>query len=248
MDPPPPSNDPQALEKWNQARREESDALAAVTRAAAQARAEENARDNARPIYSTIEVSLPFHFELADADQSPFTPVTDEKLRAEVEGSLSVDKVFVGDRQVFLAIGSRDIRTDLSFAVILRDGQNEWPINGGFVRDRTGEMRLDSYPVFGVLQGNGPTGPTVDVVLRPDPNEATNDRNFPFVGRMTTYWGREVVLKNVPVRPASENPYFEGMQRGHSSLLATPSRASANLTVSGLPAPRPEKTAAKPSK
>jgi len=85
----------------------------------------------------------------------------------------------------------------LCFRVVLRDGAREWTMGSAVFDPR----RFPAGSSMLILEALGDDAPppksaTLDVVLRPDPTV----EEFGAMTDAETYWGREVVLRDVPVR------------------------------------------------
>jgi hypothetical protein len=89
-----------------------------------------------------------------------------------------------------LYVNCKSPPTDLSFSVFVRGGAREWSVGPvAFGRGMASRMQ----PLYSsTLRAGTPTGPTVDVIFRPDPEAA-----LMLNPDVRSYWNGEVVFKNV---------------------------------------------------
>jgi hypothetical protein len=114
-----------------------------------------------------------------------------------VEASLIIDRLELLDGNVQLDVTSFKPPVDLSYAVLLRSGGSEWRIgNVAFKRGASGHSVL--RPDTRLFWSDSPLAETAEVVFRPDPQAAVDDPEI------ASYWGGEIVAKNVPVRDPSD--------------------------------------------
>ena len=180
-----------------------------------------------KPTYANVEVKLPIQFELVGPGQPVAKAVTDEKFRAGIEKSLSVEQVRIMDTHVDLTVKCNPPPpVPLCFKVVLRDGTKEWVAgHANFEDTRRGR---DQEWVVGDLHGGGGGAPASDklqVVLRPDVEPDEWGR----APEVESYWGREVVLKDVPAEyPLREQQREEAQALRRANFLTAPGDATAD--------------------
>ena len=222
LPPPPRSGSHDDMQKWVQAQQAALEAHRlqmqkqfAADRAAFAAQA---SGADGRPIYATVELQLPVQFEVVGADQPTLTATVDQSLQPAVERALSVEKVEIYDSHVdFHVKCNQPPPVDLCFKVLLRQGKQEWPV--GRVVFQRGPMWSNSEWITGNLpEGSGPTADKLDVVLRP--SVEPDPMGFPLPDGIESYWGREVVLKNVTAEyPLRERRKEESLARQRADIL-----------------------------
>jgi hypothetical protein len=158
------------------------------------AQADKDLFDNAGPVLAADELKLPVKIEVLAPNEPTVQRIDDEKFRPAVEGSLIVSRLRVLGVRLDAMVLCTNPPVDLSYAAFVRQGTKEWPL--GTMAFGKGVSRASGVNSPGgdfILPGQGPDASTVDVVFRPDP--AVELQN----PEMNTYWGGEVVIKNVPL-------------------------------------------------
>jgi hypothetical protein len=152
----------------------------------------------ADPVLADVEVKMPVKLEMLGVDEPTVRRIDDEKLRREVEDSITINRVRVLATRAYVQITCTNPPTDLAYAVFLRQGEKEWP--AGTVAFRHGSpIRSSGSPGTDsgfIAPGEEPTGTSVDVVLKPDPAAALANPEI------ESYWGGEIVIKDVPLDQA----------------------------------------------
>jgi hypothetical protein len=152
--------------------------------------------------WAHVELQLPVHFELVGPDQPVGDAITDESLRAAIESSLSVRRITIHDQRVDFELNcNQPPPVSLYFKVLLRAGPNEWPVGRATIErvpgGGSGPGGWGIEYITGELPpGAAPAAGTFDVVLRPD----VDPDDFGRRPDRDSYWGREVILKNIPVQ------------------------------------------------
>ena len=152
------------------------------------------------PTVADVELKLPIEFTIVSANDSPLKRVDDEQYRSMIQECIGVEKVIVRDGVATLKISCTQSPIELSYAVLLRGKDQEWPI--GRLKSQYpnawGMVPLFELDRHRATVPDAALGATVDVIFRPDPTGAAGD---PWVFE---YWGGELVFKNIPVDYASK--------------------------------------------
>jgi hypothetical protein len=196
--PPPDISDPKMVEKLMAARRaailQQQRAAVRALRSPVEAMhaGEESIAASAAPTGADIELQLPVKFEVVEPGKPVAIAVNDEKFRPAVQRSLGVYMVELNGQQAAVQLQSDGPPIDLSYNVLLREGEKEWPIGNVAIR---AHQTMGVPAVIGQLPANeAPAGQTVDVVFRPDGGSAGAP-----VG-MEQFWNGQIVVKHVLLR------------------------------------------------
>jgi hypothetical protein len=154
---------------------------------------------------ATRDIDIEVPWRLVPADQPTVKPIHDPSLRPAVEKSIRDVRVRMSNnfQQDYIDVNAQfdNPPAPLAYKIILRSGQQEWPVGSMYVLGKTSM----GWGTGG--DGKGITADRVDVIFRPDESVAASTVD------LHEYWDGEVVVKDVkidrpkpPTTPASVSP------------------------------------------